>query len=313
MFSLVQPVRFDPATIRNSSDQPSEIGVVPFGHTNLGGRRMNLAKRTDEELMQAFQSGNSDAFDTLFNRYYTPLQRYLESRIRQDTDNADDVCQAVFMRVHKHAGGFQTGQLFRPWLYAMADRLAKNANRDYHRRKKHTMRFSDFDKESDHAGDVAWSFNQEGINFTEIIGDGPINEAEVSHQRDIREALPKIVLSLPVHLRQIVQFVLTNGASLRRAEAVLCVGRRTLSKRLDEACAIIRSRCNHGEMPEGSATLSDVELATVRDLIDLLPPDQCDALSRVVLEDSEHAADLSSFCAMLNKLIGNVSTEVALV
>jgi len=274
---------------------------------------MTLKEQTDEELMQELQAGNSDAFDTLFNRYYIPLQRYLSSRIREDTDSADDVCQTVFLRIHKHKHGFQAGQLFRPWFYAMADRLAKNANRDYHRRKKHTMRFSDFDRKASKNEDVSWYHSRECIDLTEIVGDGKVSGVEVNRQAEIREAIPKVVLELPVHLRQVVQFVLTNGASLRKAEEVLCIGRRTLSKRLEEACTIIRSRINCDDVPENGGTLSDLRLATVRDLIDMLPFEECEALHRVVLGGTATSADFSVLCNVLDKLLGNVSTKEILV
>lgn len=274
---------------------------------------MALSEHTDEELMQAFQSGDSEGFDTLFNRYYVPLQRYLSVRIRQDTDTSDDVCQAVFLRVHKHKDRFQVGQLFRPWLYAIADRLAKNANRDFHNRKKHTMRFSDFDRESDHNEGIAWYHSRECINFTDLVGDGATTPAELNRQAEVLEALPRLVLELPVELRQITQFVMTNGASLRSAEAILCVDRRVLSKRLKRACEIIRERLDRGDIPNTNASRADIELATVRDVIDMLPVEQYQALHRVVLEDSNIGGDVSVLCEVLNNLLGQCSTEAALV
>ncbi len=270
---------------------------------------MAATERSDEELMQAVQSGDSDAFTDLFHRYYMPLLRYLESRIKRDTDYAADVLQAVFMRIEKHKASFKSGQSFRPWLYAIADRLAKNANRDRYRRLKTVSRFSDafnVDRPGS-SGDGMVETYSSGTGQIDIAVLAPDQCEDNAEREEQLNALPKIVRELPDNLRQVVQFVMTNGTSLRKAEAILGVGRRTLSRRLDEACRIIRDRLEQGDTPDGEYTCRDIQEDAIRDLIDALPFGHYDAIDRAVSEEGDEA-DFVVLAEVLTNLLGNVTT-----
>ena len=80
---------------------------------------------TDESLMGLFQSGDEDAFRTLFERYTVPLinfaYRFLSSR-----SEAEDVAQEVFLRIYRNKERFDTGRPFRGWIFTIAARLASN-------------------------------------------------------------------------------------------------------------------------------------------------------------------------------------------
>jgi RNA polymerase sigma factor (sigma-70 family) len=82
---------------------------------------------TDEELMLAGD------FTMLFERYRESLTNYCRSR---EPAVADDLVQAVFVRVVKHRDKFTSGLLFRPWLYAMADRLCVSHRRQQRRERQ---------------------------------------------------------------------------------------------------------------------------------------------------------------------------------
>jgi RNA polymerase sigma-70 factor (ECF subfamily) len=52
-------------------------------------------------------------------RYEQPLIRYC-SRFLGDTDDAEDVCQDVMLRVFHHLPGFEARSSFKTWLFRLA-------------------------------------------------------------------------------------------------------------------------------------------------------------------------------------------------
>ncbi len=78
---------------------------------------------TDEDLMEAYKSGNGSAFDELVRRYGDPLFGYLV-RLTGDRAHAEDLFQETFLRVHSRCRTFGRGRSFRPWVYAIATNVA---------------------------------------------------------------------------------------------------------------------------------------------------------------------------------------------
>jgi RNA polymerase sigma-70 factor, ECF subfamily len=93
---------------------------------------VELARKTDEELMEAFQGGDVRAFEALFGRYENPVFAFL---IRQcgNRDLAADMAQDVFFRVVKSAASFHHQSKFSTWIYT----IARNAAVDAARKARH--------------------------------------------------------------------------------------------------------------------------------------------------------------------------------
>ena len=89
---------------------------------------METARKTDEELMQAFQTGDVQAFRVLFGRYETPVFAFL---LRQcgNRDTAADLAQDVFFRVVRGASSFHHQSKFSTWIYTIARNAAVDASR----------------------------------------------------------------------------------------------------------------------------------------------------------------------------------------
>ena len=88
---------------------------------------------TDETLMYACQAGSSTALGDLVGRYSTMLFGYLV-RMCGSREDAQDVFQDTFLRVHTRASTFRQGAVFKPWLFA----IATNAAYDCLRRRQRT-------------------------------------------------------------------------------------------------------------------------------------------------------------------------------
>jgi RNA polymerase sigma-70 factor (ECF subfamily) len=83
---------------------------------------------TDESLLTAYCAGDGAAFETLFRRYQAPLCRHLE-RMLADRAAAEDLVIETFYRLDRHRDRFRTGARVRPWVYTIANNLARNRRR----------------------------------------------------------------------------------------------------------------------------------------------------------------------------------------
>ena len=77
---------------------------------------------TDKNLIDAHINGDAAAFAELIRRYGDGLLGYL-MRICSDRQQAEDIFQETFKRVHEKANMFR-GDGFKNWLYTIASRIA---------------------------------------------------------------------------------------------------------------------------------------------------------------------------------------------
>ena len=94
-----------------------------------------LHRMSDEELMLQFQSGRSEAFNALVNRYSSRLMRYLY-RGCGDLMGCEDMIQETFVRVYRNRHSYKQGQAqFANWIYTIAGNLARSRYRKRQRRQ----------------------------------------------------------------------------------------------------------------------------------------------------------------------------------
>ncbi len=85
----------------------------------------DLKTFNDEELVEAFRSGNERAFTELFNRYEQKLKRLIYYYV-PNVDEANDVLQDAVIRVFRHIGTFDPDKSFSSWIYQIAINCSKN-------------------------------------------------------------------------------------------------------------------------------------------------------------------------------------------
>lgn len=93
--------------------------------------RQTYKTKTDEELMRAIQSGETRAFDVLYDRYSRRLVNYFFQRLGQDQDLAQDMLQNLFLKIIEKPHLFNAEKKFSSWIYAVASNMCKN---EYRRR-----------------------------------------------------------------------------------------------------------------------------------------------------------------------------------
>lgn len=81
--------------------------------------------RNGEELIRAFQSGETSAFDTLVTMYKDTVF-HMCFRMLGDYQEADDTAQEVFVKVYTNIKRFRFESAFSTWLYRITVNTCKN-------------------------------------------------------------------------------------------------------------------------------------------------------------------------------------------
>src|SRR3990167_6412318 len=79
---------------------------------------MGLTELRDEELMKAYQLGDEGAFEVLYTRHSPNVFGFLKKRVIKQ-DIAEDLFQAVFLKLHKSRSTYNSTLPFLPWLFAL--------------------------------------------------------------------------------------------------------------------------------------------------------------------------------------------------
>jgi RNA polymerase sigma-70 factor (ECF subfamily) len=88
-------------------------------------------RREDARLVQRSLGGEEDAFRALVERYQKQVY-WIAFDVLLDAEEARDVAQETFLRVHGALGSFDAKRDFLNWLY----RIARNLAIDVHRRRR---------------------------------------------------------------------------------------------------------------------------------------------------------------------------------
>ena len=85
----------------------------------------------DDELMTRIATGEEAAFRLLVERWEAPVQAFLW-RMTGSREEAEDLTQDTFVKVHAHAARYEPSGRFQSWLF----RIAGNLVRSWARRRK---------------------------------------------------------------------------------------------------------------------------------------------------------------------------------
>ena len=76
----------------------------------------------DEELIKRLQSGDNEAFNELYEKYYKPLL-YTACRLTNNIEDAKDAVQSAFMQMYTSIHNLKEPKYFRLW---MSDRMVSS-------------------------------------------------------------------------------------------------------------------------------------------------------------------------------------------
>ena len=96
-----------------------------------------LSKKSDEELANLSQKGDSDAFNLLANKYWHRIHRFLLPMF--DHATAADVTQQTLLRAYHKIHLFNNKHTFAPWLFTIARRVAINVRKKESKRMETSL------------------------------------------------------------------------------------------------------------------------------------------------------------------------------
>jgi len=101
---------------------------------NKGTPRTPISDQvTDSELIKAYKKGDTQALETIMEKYKTPIYSYLLKMVR-NRDSANDLFQEIFLKFIKNIDSYNEEKKFANWIYTVAhntvmDSFRRNKNR----------------------------------------------------------------------------------------------------------------------------------------------------------------------------------------
>lgn len=89
---------------------------------------MSNTQADDRTLIERFKNGDEDAFDQLVRKYSNRAYS-IAYGILANREDAEEVAQDVFIRIHRALPFFRGDSEFTTWMYRIATNLAKNKYR----------------------------------------------------------------------------------------------------------------------------------------------------------------------------------------
>jgi RNA polymerase sigma-70 factor (ECF subfamily) len=207
---------------------------LPGGERGTGGAPLRGARalalspdreadrELDRQLVERAQKGDGAAFRQLFDRYQRRAYAVALGVVKNKQD-ALDVVQEAFIKVHRHLGSFQGTSSFYTWLY----RILMNLAIDHVR--KHKNREVDFD---DRVGRAAADVDGDGAMLPRILDGNPGRNAA---RKELSAKLHAALAELPEYHRAVIVLREVDGLSYEEMSKILKVPKGTIMSRLFHA------------------------------------------------------------------------------
>lgn len=175
---------------------------------------------SDKTLLRDFQTGNDGALEALFERYETPLFRFLVGILR-DQHAAEDALQETWCQALRHLDEVDAGRL-RGWLFTVAYRQAMLCKR----RQKGAVALSD---------------------QAALVDPYPAPHQEIEQQEALAR-VRQLLEDLPPGQREVIRQRIYEGKRFREIAATLGCPVNTALARMHEGLKRLRLlwRTEHG-------------------------------------------------------------------
>lgn len=148
-----------------------------------------MEPRADDQHWADYLAGRPGAFDALVTRYAPDLFGFLY-RYVGDAALAEDLAQETLLQIHVSAASFDRSRPFKPWMYTIAANKARDVLRSRGRRREQSLDLGGDESDAPSAAALVPALEPsaaEGVETTET-----------------REAVQKLIASMPEHLRMIL-------------------------------------------------------------------------------------------------------------
>jgi RNA polymerase sigma-70 factor, ECF subfamily len=202
---------------RASEPPPPDGGNLPA----VPEVRTSEERQRDLELVRRVQAGERGAFRELFDRHHRRAFAVAFGVLKHRQD-ALDVVQESFVKVHKHIASFQGTSSFYTWLY----RIVMNLAIDQLRRRK-TGRNVEYDDAVQKDGEA-----QSSDILPRMLDENP-RKAVI--RRELLQRMEAALAELPEYHRQVILLREVEGMSYEEMAEALDVPKGTIMSRLFHA------------------------------------------------------------------------------
>jgi RNA polymerase sigma-70 factor (ECF subfamily) len=210
------------------------------GAARLRERSARRARRHAEDvaLVEAVRGGDPGAFAAIVERYQRRVF-WLAHDILLDAEEARDVAQETFLRLHASLDRYDTRRDFVNWLY----RIARNLSIDLlRRRRRRALLVEDVEASAPLPRD-----------------DGPAGAERAASTAETAGRVHEILATLPVEYRVALTLRDLHGMAPREIAAITDCSYPTARWRIHRARALFREAwaAHHGVDPEGDPSPGD--------------------------------------------------------
>jgi RNA polymerase sigma-70 factor (ECF subfamily) len=195
----------------------------------------------DDTLISLYGKGETNAFETLYQRYRSQVFNYLYGLVT-NREAAEDIFQETFMRLLKSLKRYRACDRFVSYLY----RIAFSAAMDYLRKKGSMKELS------------LVEYEEKGISISDGFDGNESSTAQIAERNLEREAVRKAIAKLPLEQRQILLLREYGGLSFREISDLVGCPLNTALGRMHYAIRNLRKALE----PEIQEQESDTEEKT---------------------------------------------------
>lgn len=178
--------------------------------------------KIDLELVRRCNRGDDAAFGELVERYQRKVFSIALGMVKNQED-AMDIAQDAFVKVHRYIGNFQGTSSFYTWLY----RIVVNLCIDHLRRAGKRIKM-DFDEKSKYQDDMA---SESSVMSTRL----DTNPSKMLGRKELADHIRAAVDDLPPYHRAVIIMREIEGMSYSEMAKTLKVSKGTIMSRLHHA------------------------------------------------------------------------------
>jgi RNA polymerase sigma-70 factor (ECF subfamily) len=192
--------------------------------SKMGAQIITL--RTDDDLVQAAQSGDHEAFAELCRRHTQPARQRILAIVRHQED-AEDAMQETLLRAFVNLGRFRQSCKFSTWITAIGINAALTVIR-----KKKTRRESEI--EPDRPDGPAWDIADQAPDPERRVAKAQIILLLQKELHDLSPKMKEVVTSYYHHDHSLQEAADALGISVAAVKSRLLRGRRSLRSSFEQ-------------------------------------------------------------------------------
>jgi len=187
----------------------------------------------DVALVADLKGGSEEAFAVLIAQYHQPLYSLI-ARSLNDSADASDITQEVFIKVFRSIRGFHGESSLRTWLYRIALHEASNQRRWWSRHKKQEITIdSSFESDPD--------VENSRLSLASTLADQSDSPFDHAAQAEVRERVEAALRQIPETFRTVVILREIEGFAYEEIAEILNVNLGTVKSRLTRGRAALRA------------------------------------------------------------------------